>query len=726
ILSLEMSDNIVTRDRENELKDILEKIFNERCGFGIEVRLHHGEIVRRESSTYTERMIDEMARQIVSQSSFGGEGEDGQAGIDGSAGGDGKGVNGKSGVGKSSDGNGGKTADKKGQSGEKSGKGAGNSKDGKDGDGKGGFNKDGKAKFGDRKEFFHRKPNNPDVLWGRDFDDEPTPLSTVIGEMGEIAVNGKVLNLEKRELRSGNFMMIFDVTDFTDTITVKMFVRTEYIEEIDPVIKKGATLKIKGVTTIDKFDGELTLSSVSGIRKGEETEDPRRDMAEVKRVELHCHTKMSDMDGVADAKDIIKQAKRFGHTALAITDHGCVQGFTEAAHALDRGDTFKVIYGVEGYLIDDLQDIVTRCGDQTLNDTFVVFDIETTGFSAMKNKIIEIGAVKVQGGEIVDRYSTFVNPGVPIPFEIEKLTGINDGMVLDSAPIEVILPQFLEFVGDAVLVAHNANFDMGFIEYNARQQGIPLNNTYADTLALARILLPQMSRFKLDNVAKALNISLEHHHRAVDDAETTAHIFVNFIGRLKDMDVHTLAQVNELSNMNDEALRKLNSHHIILLAKNDTGRINLYRLVSWSHLRYYAKNQPRIPKSLLAKYREGLIIGSACEAGELFKAIVDGASDEDLAKIVRFYDYLEIQPLGNNEFMLREQKHASTWEDLMNYNRKIISLGEQFHKPVVATGDVHFLNPEDSIYRAIIMAGKGFKDADNQAPLYYRTTEEML
>ena len=726
ILSLEMSDNIVTRDRENELKDILEKIFNERCGFGIEVRLHHGEIVRRETSTYTERMIDEMARQIVSQSSFGGEGEDGQARIDGAAGGDGKGDNGKSGVGKSSDGNGGKTGDKKGQSGEKSGKGAGNSKDGKDGDGKGGFNKDGKTKFGDRKEVFHRKPSNPDVLWGRDFDDEPTPLNTVIGEMGEIAINGKVLNLEKRELRSGNFMMIFDVTDFTDTITVKMFVRTEYIEEIDPVVKKGATLKIKGVTTIDKFDGELTLSSVSGIRKGEETEDPRRDIAEVKRVQLHCHTKMSDMDGVADAKDIIKQAKRFGHTALAITDHGCVQGFTEAAHALDRGDTFKVIYGVEGYLIDDLQDIVTRCKDQTLHDTFVVFDIETTGFSAMKNKIIEIGAVKVQGGEIADRYSTFVNPGVPIPFEIEKLTGINDGMVLDSAPIEVILPQFLEFVGDAVLVAHNANFDMGFIEYNARQQGIPMNNTYADTLSLARILLPQMSRFKLDNVAKALNISLEHHHRAVDDAETTAHIFVNFIGRLKDMDVHTLAQVNELSNMNDEALRKLNSHHIILLAKNDTGRINLYRLVSWSHLRYYAKNQPRIPKSLLAKYREGLIIGSACEAGELFKAIVDGASDEDLAKIVRFYDYLEIQPLGNNEFMLREQKHASTWEDLMNYNRKIISLGEQFHKPVVATGDVHFLNPEDSIYRAIIMAGKGFKDADNQAPLYYRTTEEML
>ena len=747
ILMLELKDNIVTRKREGELKEILEKIFNERCGFGIEVRLLHGEESRPEANGRGERMIDEMAREIVRHSSFGGVGTGGWAeaadrgekaaagetGVmagkaGGAAGYAGSAAENPGGSGKNASAAAGKTAGKAGKSVAGAGKaaaGASGKAAGAAGgpNGRGGFSK---GKFGERGDFFRRKPNNPDVLWGRDFDDEATALHTVVGEMGEIAVNGRVITLDKRELRSGNFMMIFDITDFTDTITVKMFVRAEYIEELEPVVKLGTFLKVKGVTSIDKFDGELTLSSVQGIRRGEETEDLRRDLSEVKRVELHCHTKMSDMDGVSDVKDIIKQAKKFGHKALAITDHGCVQAFPDANHAVDPKEDFKIIYGVEGYLIDDLQEIVTRCREQTMEHTFVVFDIETTGLSAQKNRVIEIGAVKVQGGRIVDRFSTFVDPGAPIPFEIEKLTHISDAMVMGSPGIETALPQFLSFAGDAVMVAHNASFDMGFMEHNARLLGLTFDNTYVDTVGLARVLLPQLSRYKLDTVAKALNVSLEHHHRAVDDAETTAEIFLRFGAQLKTMEVETLAQLNELSHLSDDALKKLKSHHIIILAKNDTGRTNLYRLVSMSHLRYFAR-QPRIPKSVLAKNREGLIIGSACEAGELFRAIVDGASDEDLARIVRFYDYLEIQPLGNNEFMLRDGKsNAETAEDLMDFNRRIVELGEQFKKPVAATGDVHFLNPEDGIYRQIIMAGKGFKDTDNQAPLYYRTTEEML
>jgi DNA polymerase-3 subunit alpha (Gram-positive type) len=709
-MSLTLPDNIVTRDRERELREILEKIFNERCGFGVQVDLVHEVRQEAEPPAENERMIDEMAREIVSRSSFG------QGAVQGrqkeEAGGNERAGKQKTGAqkGASSQGGGtGKGAAENAPAGPRSGGGPG-----------------GQGKSGERRDFFRRKPSNPDVLWGRDFDDEAVVLSTVIGEMGEIAVNGKVITLDKRELRSGNYMLIFDMTDFTDTITVKMFIRAEAIEELEAVIRPGSFLKIKGVTNTDKFDGELVLSSVSGIRKGEENEDPRRDLSEVKRVELHCHTKMSDMDGVSTVTDIIKQAKKFGHKALAITDHGCVQAFTEASHAVKPDEDFKLIYGVEGYLVDDLQEIVTRCGSQTLEDTFVVFDIETTGLSALKNQIIEIGAVKIQGGEIRDRFSTFVNPGVPIPFEIEKLTHINDAMVMGSPSIEEALPRFLEFAKDAVMVAHNASFDMGFMEHNARQLGREFKNTYVDTVGLARVLLPQLSRYKLDTVAKALNISLEHHHRAVDDAGTTAEIFLHFQQRLAQMEIRTLEQINGLSHLSDDALKKLKSYHIIILAKNDTGRINLYRLVSASHLRYFAR-QPRIPKSLLARHREGLIIGSACEAGELFRAVADGASDEDLAKIVRFYDYLEVQPLGNNEFMLRDEKSsASTMEDLMEFNRKIIGLGEQFKKPVVATGDVHFLNPEDGIYRQIIMAGKGFKDTDNQAPLYYRTTEEML
>ena len=539
-----------------------------------------------------------------------------------------------------------------------------------------------------------------------------------------------MISFDTREIRNEKTIVMFAVTDFTDTIMVKMFTRNDQLPDLLAEIKKGVFLKIKGVTTIDKFDGELTIGSVTGIRKTSDFRVTRKDKYPEKRVELHCHTKMSDMDGVSEAKDLVKRAHDWGHPAIAITDHGVVQGFTDANHViedLDKDDPFKVIYGVEGYLVDDLTKIAENEKGQDLEGTYVVFDIETTGFSAVTDRIIEIGAVKVEDGKITDKFSTFVNPKRPIPFRITELTSITDEMVIDSPDIETILPQFIEFIGDAVLVAHNASFDVGFIEQNCKRQKIEADFTYVDTVALARVLLPALNRFKLDTVAKALNISLENHHRAVDDAGCTAEIFVKFVQMLKERELTTLAKVNEFGDLNPDSIKKLPTYHVIILARNDIGRVNLYQLVSASHLVYYNR-RPRIPKSVLNEHREGLIVGSACEAGELYRALLDGKPDETIAKIVDFYDYLEIQPLGNNAFMVESDKVTSvnSMEDIMDLNQKIVHLGEQFHKPVVGTCDVHFMDPEDEVYRRIIMAGKGFGDADKQAPLYLRTTEEML
>ncbi|GFI21652.1 DNA polymerase III PolC-type [Lachnospiraceae bacterium] len=572
-----------------------------------------------------------------------------------------------------------------------------------------------------------KRSDNPNVIFGRDFEDESINIEEIWGEMGEVVIRGKVRALETREIRNERTIVSFEITDFTDTIKVKMFVHNDHLAELTTDLKTGAFLKIKGVTVNDTFDRELTIGSVVGVMKIPDFTTARMDNSTTKRVELHCHTKMSDMDGVSDVKDIIKRAKKWGHRALAITDHGCVQAFPDANHALDHGDEFKVIYGVEGYLVDDLKEIVINGKGQSLNDTFVVFDIETTGFSPVTNRIIEIGAVKVEKGQITDRFSVFVNPEIPIPFEIEKLTSINDSMVMDAETIEMVLPKFLDFVGDAVLVAHNANFDMSFIKENAKRQQIPVDFTYVDTVGIARMLLTGQAKYTLDAVAKTLKISLENHHRAVDDAECTAQIFTKFIEMLAKEEVYTLDAMNEMGKSSVDAIRKLHSFHIIILAKNQTGRINLYKLVSESHLTYFYK-RPLIPKSLIMKYREGLILGSACEAGELFRAMLDGQSEEQIARIVEFYDYLEIQPIGNNRFMIESERHRdiNSEEDLIALNKHVVKLGEQFQKPVVATCDVHFLDPEDEVYRRIIMTGKGFKDADNQAPLYLRTTEEML
>lgn len=596
-----------------------------------------------------------------------------------------------------------------------------------------------KAEKSSAKEKKSRKPFVPrtkqgsgsdGLIYGRPFDDEPIELSQVVGEMGEIVFRGRVISFETREIRNEKTIIMYAVTDYTDTIMVKMFVRNDQLADVLAEVKMGEFLKIKGVTTIDKFDGDLTIGSVSGIKKIPDFTESRKDTAPEKRVELHCHTKMSDMDGVSEVRDIVKRAHDWGHKAIAITDHGVVQGFPDANHyieTLDKEDPFKVIYGVEGYLVDDLQDVAVNEKGQSLEGTYVVFDLETTGFSPIKDKIIEIGAVKVENGQITDKYSTFVNPKIPIPFQITQLTSITDEMVMDAPDIETVLPEFLEFADGAVLVAHNAGFDVGFIEQNCRYLDIAPDFTSVDTVALARILLPTLSKFKLNIVAKALNISQEHHHRAVDDARVTAEIFVKFIQMLDSMEIHTLKKMNQFGAHNAEKVRKLPSYHVIILAKNDIGRVNLYTLISKSHLDYFAR-QPRIPKSELSKHREGLIVGSACEAGELYQAILNDKSDERIAKIVDYYDYLEIQPLGNNQFMIESDRitKVKNEEDLREINRKIVSLGEQFNKPVAATCDVHFLDPGDEVYRRIIMTGKGFQDADNQPPLYLHTTDEML
>ena len=571
-----------------------------------------------------------------------------------------------------------------------------------------------------------RLPEDKDIFYGRNFEGEETEIHEIIDEMGEVVVRGKILQLETREIRNEKTIVMFAVTDFTDTIKAKVFTKNERLPELLDKLKEGAFIKMKAVAMMDQFEHDIALGSVSGIKTIPDFTEKRMDHSPVKRVELHCHTTMSDMDGVTDVKKLLKTAMGWGHQAMAITDHGVVQAFPDANHCVE-GKDFKVIYGMEGYLVDDIKNIVTDSRGQSLDSTFVVFDIETTGFSAVNDRIIEIGAVKVENGVITEKFSEFVNPERPIPFEIEKLTSINDRMVEDAPNISVILPKFMDFCKGSVLVAHNADFDTGFIRHNCEVLGLPYDYTYVDTLGIARSFLEGLKNYKLDTVVEAMGCTLANHHRAVDDAGATADVFVRFLERFKKKNIRDLDELNTYSAMSVDAIKKLKTYHIILLAKNEIGRINLYRLVSLSHLDYYAR-RPRIPKSVLAKYREGLIIGSACEAGELFRAVVDERPEEEIARIVEFYDYLEIQPTGNNEFMIRDPKmtKVSTVADLQDLNRKIVELGEKFNKPVCATCDVHFLNPEDEVYRRIIMSNKGFGDADLQPPLYLRTTEEML
>ena len=720
-LHLVLENTIIAQTRSHEIVEFLEKIVCERCGMNLIVDLDFEEPKESRYKKNSDLQIQFEIKNILKNINL--KDEDGETVAVASDANEKSAASGQTTTSGDSGSTGGGNAVKPAKNDAKSANGAGNTAK--------------KTYDGPRKEFKKRydgggfgggkKSDNPDVIYGRDIEDgETIPLEKIVGEMGEVTIRCQVMTVETREIRNEKTIIIMSVTDFTDSIVLKIFTRNEDRDELLGNLKKGAFLKIKGVTTIDKFDSELTIGSIVGIKKIADFTTTRMDTSPEKRVELHCHTKMSDMDGVSECKDIVKRAMKWGHKAIAITDHGDVQAFPDANHALSPDDDFKVIYGVEAYLVDDLKDIITDSKGQSLDETFVVFDLETTGFSPDKNKIIEIGAVKVVGGVITDRFSTFVNPEVPIPFRIEELTSIKDDMVIDAPKIEEILPEFMKFCDGAIMVAHNAEFDMSFIKKNCKDQGIDREFTIIDTVALARILLPNLNRFKLDTVAKALNVSLENHHRAVDDAACTAEIFVKFIEMLKERGMENLDDVNHMVSTSPETVMKMPTYHAIILATNDIGRINLYRLVSLSHLTYYNK-RPRVPKSEFVKYREGLLLGSACEAGELYRAIVGGRPQEEIIRLVKFYDYLEIQPLGNNEFMLRSDKEpVNTMEELQDINRRICRLGEEFNKLVVATCDVHFLDPEDEIYRRIIMAGKGFKDADEQAPLYLRTTEEML
>ncbi|MBQ2100678.1 MAG: PolC-type DNA polymerase III [Lachnospiraceae bacterium] len=737
-----LEDSVLVKSREEELHRILEKILVERCGFGVKIDLEYREKEKTSGREEEERLISMKVAEITNRLHGYVDREDKPAEGTGEA----AAAQAETAPAKESE----KTAEK--QKGDEAKKTDDAKKTGEVRSGAGGKLGTGRSEFGKFKKGEHsfgsvKKSDNPDVIYGRDFEEEPHKIEDIIGEIGEVVVQGKILRLETREIKNEKTIIMFDITDFSDTMTVKLFAKNEQVKEItDGGLKEGAFIKVKGIAMMDKFDHELTIGSLAGIKKTTDFTVSRKDIALKKRVELHCHTKMSDMDGVSEAKDIVKRAYKWGHRAIAITDHGVVQGFTDAGHVWDdlwkakkneckekelptpdKQEFFKVLYGMEAYLVDDLHEIVTGNKGQDLQTDFVVFDIETTGFSPVTNKIIEIGAVKVSGGEIVDRFSTFVNPQVPIPFEIQNLTSIQDEMVMDAPLIEEILPQFLEFCDGAVMVAHNANFDMSFIMENCRRQGFSDDFTFVDTMQISRALLTDQAKHTLDAVCKTLGISLENHHRAVDDAEATAHIFVKFIKMLAEENIFTLEELNKLGETSVSLVQKSPSYHAIILAKNDLGRTHLYKLVSESHLTYFHR-VPRVPKSLVQKYREGLILGSACEAGELYRALLDGQSDQQIARLVNFYDYLEIQPTGNNAFMIKSDKvrTVNSVEDIQDINRQIVKLGEQFHKPVVATCDVHFLDPADEVYRRIIMAGKGFEDADEQAPLFLHTTEEML
>lgn len=578
-----------------------------------------------------------------------------------------------------------------------------------------------KEKFGRRR----RYSDDPEVFIGRDVEGKLLEISSINDGIGEVVIHGQIMSTEERELRNGKIILTGYITDFTDTIGFKMFCSPEDMEVYREEIQKGKFYRMKGLAEFDSYAKEVMICRVLGMKHIQDFRVPRMDTYPEKRVELHMHTKMSEMDSVVDIETIVKRASDWGHPAIAITDHGVVQAFPIANHTKGLRKDFKIIYGVEGYFVDDLKDLVKNSRNQSLDSEYVVFDIETTGLSKKHNKIIEIGAVKVKDGEVVDTFSEFINPGVPIPYQIEQLTSINDDMVKDAPMFDVIVPRFVEFCGDDIVVAHNASFDTGFVRMNAEELGLKFDNTVLDTMTLSHILLPELGKFTLDRVCKELKVVNAHHHRAIDDAEATAKVFFKLLDMLKERDVKTMDDLNVLGSTSPDAIKKDRTYHGIILAKNEIGRVNLYRLISESHLTYFAR-RPRMPMSLINKYREGLIIGSACEAGELFRVIVDDAPDEEIVRLVNWFDYLEIQPLGNNEFMTRDTRNPKTMDDLIGYNKRIVELGEMFNKPVVATCDVHFLDPEDYIYRAIIMKSKGFDDADMQPPLYFRTTEEML
>ncbi|WP_018250156.1 PolC-type DNA polymerase III [Orenia marismortui] len=560
--------------------------------------------------------------------------------------------------------------------------------------------------------------SNSGVWLGRKIKQEASSISDITGENNNVILEGKIFSVDIRELKSGRNLVIFSITDRTDSITIKVFENKG--DTLSQSISKGRWVRVRGRVQHDKYDQELSMMANDVMPISVEK---KQDEAEEKRIELHLHTKMSAMDSVVEVKDVINRAAEWGHPAIAITDHGVTQAFPDAYNASKDKD-IKVIYGLEAYLVDDGEPIIFNPRDQKIEEeTFVVFDLETTGFNPHNNEIIEIGAAKIKNGQIVDIYQSFVDPERSIPSEITELTGITNDMVLGAAKLSEAIEEFLEFVGDNTIVAHNLSFDLGFINDKLRRlHKEELSNPALDTLNLSRAILSELKSYKLNKLAKYFNKNLDNHHRASDDARVTAEILLELIDLMKEDNIFNLNQINQLTSEID--YKRLYPHHTTILVKNQIGLKNLYKLVSSAHINNFHR-VPRILKSELLEKREGLMIGSACEAGTLYKAILKAKPDHEIEKLAKFYDYLEVQPIGNNKFLL-EKGEVNSLEELRDINRKIYELGKKLGKPVVAAGDVHFLDPEDSIYRQILMEGQGFSDAADQAPLYFRTTDEML
>lgn len=573
------------------------------------------------------------------------------------------------------------------------------------------------------------KKNDPFLILGRSskIKEAITKITDITPYEGKVAIEGEISNIESRELRSGKILVSFDLYDGSSSITCKSFIKGDDIEVLDK-IKKAKGVRLSGNAAYSNFSGEVeiianTIIETEGIKKAK-----RDDNAEVKRVELHMHTQMSQMDAMTSATDLINRAMSWGMKSIAITDHGVVQAFPEAHKLLGRDNPdMKVIYGVEAYLAPDKKPSVTKPKGQSIDTIYCVLDLETTGFSAVTEKITEIGIMKLKDGVVIDKFSTFVNPEKSIPQRVVEVTNITDDMVKDAETIDKIFPKMLEFINGSVLVAHNADFDINFLRHNAKVLGYEFDFTYIDTLSLAREVFPDFKSYKLGRIAKNLGIKVEVAHRALDDVDTTVKVFNIMLEKLKELGAETLEDIDRYASSEEskkEEYKKLKTYHAIILAKNYIGLKNLYKLVSYSHLDYFYK-RPRILKSLYKKYSEGLILGSACSEGEVYQSILLGKPEEEIESIAKEYDYLEIQPLGNNDYLIRNEQ-VENIESLKEINRKIVRLGEKLNKPVVATGDVHFLDPEDEIYRRILETGQGYKDADNQAPLYLKTTEEML
>ena len=554
-------------------------------------------------------------------------------------------------------------------------------------------------------------------------------ITDLNAESGNVCIDGEILGMEDKETKTGKVILSINIYDGTSTMTCKAFLPGKNAKNIVKRLGKTKAVKLAGRAQMDAFSNELTIMANTIVESTPLPKTTREDKAEVKRVELHMHTKMSAMDAMTSATDLIKRAMSWGMKSIAITDHGVVQAFPEAYHLLGRDNPdMKVIYGVEAYLVPDKEKSVKNPRGQVLDDaTYCVLDLETTGISITTEKITEVGIMKVKNGEVIDEFEIFVNPEKPIPQRVVEVTNITDEMVKDAETIDKVFPKILEFVGDSIIVAHNASFDVGFLKHNAKLLGYEFNNTYIDTLPLAKDLFPDLKKYKLGKIADSLGIEVDVAHRALADVDTTVKVFNVMLKKLKDKGINTVDEIDSATKdpeAQKEEFKKQRSYHAIILAKNYVGLRNLYKLVSISHLNYFYKN-PRILKSIYKKYSEGLILGSACEAGELYQAIELGKSDEEIENIARDYEYLEIQPIGNNEFLVRNGVVPDR-EYLKDINRKIVELGEKLGKLVVATCDVHFMDPQDEIYRRILEAGQGYKDADEQAPLYLRTTEEML